>query len=186
MDWAVINDQASRQRVPHDLLAREDVQHAILAHLSRSGLFAAAVFQGGTALRLVYGNMRFSENLDFVAKSGMPTFANQVSGSLATMPDAVAGSIGYLENIRVNTQKLDGRFRRDAPLRATLRINLEFIDVPSYEPCDTTVGHGDVMHPMVAESPREIGRNFPSDFPNGLRRCQPWARKLSPAICHDS
>ena len=162
MDWAVINDQASQQHVPHDLLAREDMQRAILAHPSRSGFFDAAVFQGGTALRLVYGNTRFSEDLDFVARSSVSTFVRQVSLSLATLAEAVTGSVGYLDNVRVNTQKLDGRFRRDAfratvsPLHKTLRINLEFMGVPSHEPHVTTVAHGDVTHPVVAESLREI------------------------------
>lgn len=72
MDWSTLNHQASQQHIPHDLLAREDIQRAILAHLSQSGFFDAGGFQGGTALRLVYGNRRFSEDLDFVTRASVP------------------------------------------------------------------------------------------------------------------
>ena len=162
MDWAIINDQASQQHIPHDLLAREDIQRAILAHLSQSGFFAAAVFQGGTALRLVCGNQRFSEDLDFVARSSVPVFVRQVSASLATLPEAVARSVAYLDDVRVNTQKISGGLRRDAfratlsPLHKTLRINLEFMAVPSHETLTTAGNRDDDTYPVVAESLREI------------------------------
>lgn len=44
---------------------REIVQEIALAGLSRNGFFEDAVFYGGTALRILYGIDRFSEDLDF-------------------------------------------------------------------------------------------------------------------------
>ena len=44
---------------------KEVIQELILASLSKSGFFKKAVFCGGTALRILYGLDRFSEDLDF-------------------------------------------------------------------------------------------------------------------------
>ncbi len=44
---------------------REITQEVALAGLARAGFFKAAVFEGGTALRILYGLNRFSEDLDF-------------------------------------------------------------------------------------------------------------------------
>ena len=47
---------------------REIAQEIILSGLSRAGFFSRAVFGGGTALRIVHGLRRFSEDLDFSLK----------------------------------------------------------------------------------------------------------------------
>jgi predicted nucleotidyltransferase component of viral defense system len=44
---------------------REILQEIALAGLQRSGFFEKAAFYGGTALRILYGLPRFSEDLDF-------------------------------------------------------------------------------------------------------------------------
>jgi len=44
---------------------REILQEIVLLGLSRAGFFDHALFYGGTALRILYGLDRFSENLDF-------------------------------------------------------------------------------------------------------------------------
>ena len=46
-------------------LVREYLQAYILRSLQDAGAFASLAFQGGTALRLLYGLRRFSEDLDF-------------------------------------------------------------------------------------------------------------------------
>ena len=53
---------------------QELMQHYILASLSRAGLFAEAMFHGGTCLRIVYGINRFSQDLDFLLKKPNPHF----------------------------------------------------------------------------------------------------------------
>jgi predicted nucleotidyltransferase component of viral defense system len=47
---------------------REITQEVALAALSRTDFFKAAVFQGGTCLRVFYSLNRFSEDLDFMLK----------------------------------------------------------------------------------------------------------------------
>ncbi len=44
---------------------REILQHIVLAALSRSDFFEKACFYGGTALRILYGLPRYSEDIDF-------------------------------------------------------------------------------------------------------------------------
>ena len=56
---------------------QELMQHYILASLSRAGLFAEAMFHGGTCLRVVYGINRFSQDLDFLLKKPNPHFVWQ-------------------------------------------------------------------------------------------------------------
>ncbi|MBF8263708.1 MAG: nucleotidyl transferase AbiEii/AbiGii toxin family protein [Parachlamydiales bacterium] len=47
---------------------REILQEAALLGLERRGFFEKAAFYGGTALRILYGLDRFSEDLDFTLK----------------------------------------------------------------------------------------------------------------------
>jgi predicted nucleotidyltransferase component of viral defense system len=54
---------------------REDLQRVILLALGRERFFVRNVFYGGTALRLLYGLRRSSEDLDFVCLEGKETFS---------------------------------------------------------------------------------------------------------------
>lgn len=63
---------SSRQEEENALA--EISQEIALAGLSRAGFFKEAVFQGGTALRILYGMQRFSEDLDFILKEPGPSF----------------------------------------------------------------------------------------------------------------
>jgi predicted nucleotidyltransferase component of viral defense system len=54
---------------------REVIQEFILLALWRGGFFNQAAFYGGTALRLLYGLDRFSEDLDFTLLSPNPDFS---------------------------------------------------------------------------------------------------------------
>lgn len=53
---------------------KEILQEIALAALSRSGFFKQAIFQGGTALRILYNQDRFSEDLDFILKEPSKLF----------------------------------------------------------------------------------------------------------------
>lgn len=57
-------------------LLREEMQHLILKTLAQVGFFEDFAFVGGTALRILYGLRRFSEDLDF---SALPGKAGSVS-----------------------------------------------------------------------------------------------------------
>lgn len=53
---------------------KEILQEIILLGLDRSGFFEKAAFYGGTALRVMYGLDRFSEDLDFTLLAPDPKF----------------------------------------------------------------------------------------------------------------
>nr|WP_321266902.1 nucleotidyl transferase AbiEii/AbiGii toxin family protein [uncultured Sulfurimonas sp.] len=58
---------------PYEAL-REILQEIVLYALSDAGFFNHAVFYGGTALRILYGLPRFSEDLDFSLLKPDPSF----------------------------------------------------------------------------------------------------------------
>ena len=81
---AKIRDYAPANPVEQENVLQELMQHYVLSSLSRAGMFAPAMFHGGTCLRIVYGMNRFSEDLDFLLKQPDPSFRWQ----------------GYLESVR--------------------------------------------------------------------------------------
>lgn len=81
---ARIREYAPANPVEQENVLQELMQHYVLASLARAGLFAEAIFHGGTCLRIVCGMNRFSEDLDFLLKRTDPDFRWQ----------------GYLEAVR--------------------------------------------------------------------------------------
>jgi len=71
---------------PYEAL-REILQEIVLYALSDAGFFNHAVFYGGTALRILYGLPRFSENLDFSLLKPDPSF------NLSKYEKAVVGTL---------------------------------------------------------------------------------------------
>ena len=72
---ARIREYAPANAIEQENMLAELMQHYVLASLSRSGLFSAAIFHGGTCLRICHGMNRFSEDLDFLLKQADPEFA---------------------------------------------------------------------------------------------------------------
>lgn len=60
-----INELTTKHQVPRVDIVREYFQHLFLSHFYKLGGSEKVLFKGGTALKLVYGSPRFSEDLDF-------------------------------------------------------------------------------------------------------------------------
>lgn len=60
-----IYDRYAKSRISEQTKIREILQQTALLGLERQGFFEKAAFYGGTALRILYGLDRFSEDLDF-------------------------------------------------------------------------------------------------------------------------
>ena len=81
MDIRIIEDRireykpASKRDELHAF--KEIAQEITLLALSRAEFFKQGAFQGGTALRIVYGLARFSEDLDFILFQPNPQFVWQ-------------------------------------------------------------------------------------------------------------
>ncbi len=71
---ARIREYAPANSIEQENVLQELLQHYVLASLSRAGLFAQAMFHGGTCLRIAYAMNRFSEDLDFLLKKPDPDF----------------------------------------------------------------------------------------------------------------
>ena len=65
---AETSDQAKRNHL------REYLQHVLLRTLFEKDLLHQLVFHGGTALRMIHGLARFSEDLEFHLKTSNPSF----------------------------------------------------------------------------------------------------------------
>lgn len=67
-------DQYKDFKVTDQTKLREILQQTALLGLERHGFFEKAAFYGGTALRILYGLDRFSEDLDFTLLTSQPNF----------------------------------------------------------------------------------------------------------------
>src|SRR5438132_12769755 len=61
-------------KVTEQTKLREILQQTALLGLERHGFFEKVAFYGGTALRILYGLDRFSEDLDFTLLQPNPNF----------------------------------------------------------------------------------------------------------------
>ena len=70
----MLEDYSPETNDDHRNALREIIQQAALFGLWRSRFFEKAAFYGGTALRVLYGLDRFSEDMDFSLKTPDPSF----------------------------------------------------------------------------------------------------------------
>lgn len=97
-DWIQDYDPQNQQDM-FDAL-REIMQEIALAGLERAGFFEKAAFYGGTALRILYGLDRYSEDLDFSLLEADPAF------SLEHYFDAVVAEFSALGiTVRITEKK---------------------------------------------------------------------------------
>lgn len=66
--------QYGKSKISEQTKVREILQQTALLGLERQGFFEKAAFYGGTALRILYGLDRFSEDLDFTLLKPQPNF----------------------------------------------------------------------------------------------------------------
>jgi predicted nucleotidyltransferase component of viral defense system len=69
-----IFNRYEKSKIGEQTKGREILQQTALLGLERTGFFEKAAFYGGTALRILYGLDRFSEDLDFTLLKPNPMF----------------------------------------------------------------------------------------------------------------
>jgi hypothetical protein len=91
MDQNLAESAARRLKIAVEQVVREELELSLLKGLFESGIGAALVFKGGTALRLAFGSPRFSDDLDFSASSAVPeaAFRTAARAALKDMPEAI-------------------------------------------------------------------------------------------------
>ncbi len=112
MSITIIQERLKQYRCQNPLeealAIKEITQEIILMALSRSNFFTQAEFHGGTALRILYGLPRFSEDLDFALLSPDPTF--QLSPYLENLAEELT-TFGYQLEVR-DRSKVDNILKK--------------------------------------------------------------------------
>ena len=153
---------SSANTLPLDQVIREELQRLILRYLSERGFFVHGVFQGGTAIRLVYGGTRFSEDLDFVLRPGRTIVGLSLVELLEGLPSFMRREVPFADHSTLREQKAEAMFARyrcrlelQAPIGG-LVINLEFAGVPSRSPHPHVMRSDTVDVAIVVEDESEI------------------------------
>lgn len=146
--------------LPPALLFREEVQKAALACLSLKEFFRHAVFQGGTALRLLYESPRFSEDLDFVLRE--KDSPARISSHNAALVAFLNKAFPFVEEVTASLQKETSFLERvtvrlhSARPERNIRVNLELARVPSYSNLPKVLAYPPLNPAVRVESLREI------------------------------
>ena len=134
MLWEEIIAKSEKMGATSTQVFQEEVQKVLLTSLSRDEAFNHIVFQGGTALRLFYGNPRFSEDLDFVLKQDEMF---DLTRNIPNMQTSVEDAFPFIEEASLDIQRNDDQMQRlvlkirGRPFKR-IRVHLELAYVPSY------------------------------------------------------
>lgn len=147
-------------QAPEKSVFLEETQKAILTVLSQKGCFDYIVFQGGTALRLFHGNIRFSEDIDFVLKKEKKDYT--LEDHLSTIKRFTENSFPFLRNVSIKVQKQTPEIQRyilkthSDISEQRLRVHIELVGKPSYQNRPRIL-HYPPLQPVVrVEDPEEI------------------------------
>jgi predicted nucleotidyltransferase component of viral defense system len=160
--YAELVTYSSANALPLDQVIREELQRLILRYLSERGFFVHGVFQGGTAIRLVYGGTRFSEDLDFVLRPGRTIAVVNLPKLLEGLSSFMHREVPFADRSTLREQKAEAmfaRYRCRLELQAQiggLVINLEFSGVPSRSPHPHVMRSDTVDVAIIVEDESEI------------------------------
>ena len=136
--------QAARRNQTTDLnIAREYCQHLFLGAFYRESGSERVMLKGGTALRIVYGSPRFSEDLDF---SGFRTSVSAIEGWLASAAgemerNAIPVSIAESKRTSGGYLAIIASPVRDLPVQIQVQVSLRRRD--------DVQGHGVLVAPEL-------------------------------------
>jgi predicted nucleotidyltransferase component of viral defense system len=133
IDAEAIQRLATRYQTTALSVAREYCQHLFLSRLYQHTQASRVLFKGGTALRIVYGSPRFSEDLDFSGIGVGPSAIEElIAATLSEMErvglaleieEAKPTSGGYLGIIRSRFLGYDVATHLEISLRARGRVS---------------------------------------------------------------
>lgn len=97
-------NQYKNSKITEQTKIREILQQTALLGLGRHGFFEKAAFYGGTALRILYGLDRFSEDLDFTLLKSDPAF--DFTPFLEGMRKELA-TLGFEMDVAIKTKNIE-------------------------------------------------------------------------------
>lgn len=108
---------------------KEVFQEITLLGLYRGGFFEKAAFYGGTALRILYGLNRFSEDLDFTLLEKNPNFAiEKYFVHVKDEFEALGISITLSKKTKVSSSTIESAFLKNDTSVHTLNIQANNLD----------------------------------------------------------
>ena len=125
---------AQRHRIGLQAQERDYIQHLLLNQLYYRS--QDLIFKGGTALRLVYGGNRYSEDLDFNGPNDMPALTalwQDVAVELgayglgAEIRETWQGEAGYSFDVSYRGPLYDGRDRSKGKVRVDISLRQELV-----------------------------------------------------------
>jgi len=160
MLWNDILQESTKTGFHPSQILQEQLQKAVLAVLSHRNAFHHIVFQGGTSLRLFYGNPRFSEDLDFVLFP--PTTSYDLSKHLSTLTTDLHSYFPFLHGVTASKQKSDDLLQRYALITASknsdqrVRLHVELAHVPSHDSTLKILSFPPLQPAVRVETTKEI------------------------------
>ncbi len=156
-----LQQKATFQKTTLENVLREELQKCVLFLLSEESFFEMGVFQGGTALRIVYNNIRYSEDLDFVYTASNSTMWDKTESIIQKIPKKMQKWFPYLRVSNGKWQKRDTVLKRfqfsfKGSSISSLMLQLEFANIPSYSTRVVPISFDVVTFPIRVETQEEI------------------------------
>jgi predicted nucleotidyltransferase component of viral defense system len=159
-----IKETASEEKVSANLVFKEYVHYFVLDYFFKKGMFLNLVFQGGTALRLVYNGLRYSEDLDFVIKDKKKELFKKIHSDIKLLPLYLEKAFSFVGKSELIIQKDTPSFKRYCLilqtdfLPAKDKTNIEIVSAPSYKNKQVILRSSNIpVSPAISvEAPEEI------------------------------
>lgn len=159
-----IKEKSRIEGVGVNLILKEYIHFFILEFLFKAGYFSRLVFQCGTALRLVYQGVRYSEDLDFVLVRRNTQFLNSVTKEMKNLVNYLDKLLPFVRNIQLKTQKDTAEFKRFnlimevETLENKDKTHIEILNIPSYDNQTLIISRQDIPSSpaITVETPQEI------------------------------
>jgi predicted nucleotidyltransferase component of viral defense system len=124
-----------KKRADYEQALKEIVQEIILVGLWRAKFFEHAAFYGGTALRILHGLPRFSEDLDFSLDIPNPDFAlDRYFQAIQLELESLAFTCTVSKKVKRQTNPVQSAFLKMNTLQGLLQIGVERSSVREIHP----------------------------------------------------
>lgn len=121
----MISKYSPKSPMEHERALREVLQEIALVGLWRGKFFEHAAFYGGTALRIIYGLDRFSEDLDFTLLQPNPDFAwSRYSRSIIDELNAYGFAVELVEKRKSIDSAIKSAFLKTNTIESLLKIGV--------------------------------------------------------------
>lgn len=140
IDKRFLQNYAARQGTSFDNILREYVQHLYLRNFYTKSDSRNFLFKGGTALKLVFGSPRFSEDLDFTGIKNLNFYeeilqdcllALSTEGIKLELIESKPTSGGHLSIIKVKLMGEEVEIQNQISFRPTVKVSSESVVVTS-------------------------------------------------------